>query len=208
MTPVAGQEHNSQARTRNQASARSSSSYPPGHPTPALMARQAHTGNASTRKCPRTHADTSLERQHPAVSRTAKREPQNTTIMTVSRRNRGFDTRPSGATQPPVDDGRLVSPDHRVAPEARIEMHLPLPDHRVAPQARIEMHRLNIFTIRTQIDQTPQKRALHRICVRIMKFRARFRYASCARYSTTWRFPGRRVGPQGRSRHTRTRATS
>ncbi len=27
-----------------------------------LMASRAHTGNATTRKCPRTHADTSLER--------------------------------------------------------------------------------------------------------------------------------------------------
>ena len=113
MTPVAGQEHNSQARTCIQASARSSSSYPPGHPTPALMARQAHTGNASTRKCPRTHADTSLERQHPAVSRTAKREPQNTTIMTVPR-HAEVSIRHFVATQPPKATVQ-PPPDRRVA---------------------------------------------------------------------------------------------
>ena len=89
----------------------------------------------------------------------------------------------------------------------RIEMHLPLPrSSSSAGGAYRDAQRKN-FKIRTQIDQTPLKRALHRICVRIMKFRARFRYASCARYSTTWRFPGCRVGPQCRSRRARRQRT-
>ena len=65
----------------------------------------------------------------------------------------------------------------------RIQIHLPPRPSSSAGGAYRDAPSEN-FIIRTQIDQTPLKRALHRICVRIMKFRARFRYASCARYST------------------------
>ena len=63
----------------------------------------------------------------------------------------GFDMRPSGATQPPVD---------RTSPRSSSRRR----------SRRIEMHRLKNFKIRTEFDQRPLYRALYLICVRILKF--------------------------------------